>query len=317
MRRLSKINFYNIILIFLALLLCSCEFSNTKEEAVNEKEIKKEVKPEAVKENDLSIVTTDKFVYYMVKDIVKYKNNVDFIFKNRNDEMNYTFSEDSLENISKKDLFFYVGANFEPWIGDFTDKLNKNKVSTVNISRGIKLLPYSKEIKYNNVIFKDNPYYWLNIDNYKISLLNIKNAIQDKDAKNWDFYEQNYNEVLKEIEKYEKNLKELSQLSKDYIYIYSEDSVEYFIKYSNFKNIKVSPNLVNKEELDNLETKLKENKDKIIFIYDRNDELNKNLELIKKFNMTTVCIRSYEDDFIYNKLLENNIKNLRTQLKIK
>ena len=153
-------------------------------------------------EVNLNIMVTDKFLYFMTKDIVNDKHFVQYMFKNKEEEFNYIYSKDSLNNISKQDLFIYNGAGLEPWINEFLDKLNKSKVGVINISRGINLLSYNKQVKYKNLVLKNNPYYWLNIDNYKIALLNIKNSIQDKDPRNRDYYEKNFSNKLKELEGY-------------------------------------------------------------------------------------------------------------------
>lgn len=58
-------------------------------------------------------------------------------------------------------------------------------------------MPYEKEVKFENKVLKDNPYYFLNLNNYKIVLSNTKNAIQDKDPSNRDFYEKKFFKYIK------------------------------------------------------------------------------------------------------------------------
>jgi hypothetical protein len=98
------------------------------------------------------------------------------MFKSRVDELNFKFTNDSLDNISKNDLLIYMGGGFEPWINGFVDKLDKSNVTPINVSRGVKFISYDKPVKINDTEFKDNPYYLMNIDNYKIALMNIKNS---------------------------------------------------------------------------------------------------------------------------------------------
>ncbi|NFJ88233.1 zinc ABC transporter substrate-binding protein, partial [Clostridium botulinum] len=134
------------IIFIIGLMICinlfGCSKPNTSDN--EEENIKKEVY--------LDIVTTDKNLYNIIKEIVKDKHYVEYIFKNREELINYKIKEDTLENMSNKDLFFYVGAGFEPWIDDFLSKLDKNKVGVVYVSRGSKLIPYEKEVKYENKV---------------------------------------------------------------------------------------------------------------------------------------------------------------------
>lgn len=191
------------------------------------KELDMEIKK--TNEENLNIMVTDKILYFMAKDIVGDKHFVQYMFKNKKEEFDFVYSEDSLNNIAKQDLFIYNGAGLEPWINDFLNKLNKNNVGTINVSRGVNLLIYNKEVKYKNLILKENPYYWINIDNYKIALLNIKNSIQDRDPRNRDIYEKNFSDKLKELETYEKKFKELGNKFKNYSIFYLDEDLEYFI----------------------------------------------------------------------------------------
>ncbi|NSJ90374.1 zinc ABC transporter solute-binding protein, partial [Coprococcus sp. MSK.21.13] len=153
---------------------------------------------------NLGIVVTDKLLYYMTRKITGERHFVEYIFKDRNMERNFKATKDNLNSVSKEDLFIYNGLDVEPWFNEFTAKLDKNKVGVINISRGINLINYTKEKKHNGNNILRNPYYWMNIDNYKIALLNIKNSIQDKDPKNRDYYEENFQEEIKELSLLEK-----------------------------------------------------------------------------------------------------------------
>lgn len=266
------------------------------------------------KDKDISIITTDRFVFNMVKKLIKNKNNVDFIFKNREDEFNYKYSSDSLANIAKKDLFLYVGADFEPWISKYVDKLSKSKVSVVNISRGINILDLSNDVKVNDYVMKENPYYWLNVDNYKVALLNIKNSIQDLDAKNFDFYESNYNDYTKEVQTYEKKLKDLSDATKNYMFVYNEDSLDYFVKYSSIKTLKLDTNGASKDDIQKLENKIKDYNNNVIFLYDNDVNNIKNMELIKKYSLKIVNVKTYKDDFVYTDLIQEAVDNIKKSI---
>lgn len=258
---------------------------------------------------NLNIMTTNKMIYYMVKDIVKERHFVDFMFKTEEDQWKYVYSEDSLSNISKKDLFLYSGASFEPWINDYIDELFKTRVSVVNASRGIKITDYSKNIKYKDTIIKENPYYWMNLDNYKTAFFNITSAIQDKDPQNRGIYDENFKQVLKKVDSYSKQLKEISQKFKEVTFIVEGDKLDYFLKYNNFNYIKVY-NDSDKEIKNNIENEIKKVK-KCIFMYSDDKDLKDNAELIKKYSMATTKIIIYDYNLTYDDIIGKNINSLK------
>lgn len=272
------------------------------------KELDMEIKK--TNEENLNIMVTDKILYFMAKDIVGDKHFVQYMFKNKKEEFDFVYSEDSLNNIAKQDLFIYNGAGLEPWINDFLNKLNKNNVGTINVSRGVNLLIYNKEVKYKNLILKENPYYWINIDNYKIALLNIKNSIQDRDPRNRDIYEKNFSDKLKELETYEKKFKELGNKFKNYSIFYLDEDLEYFIKYSGIKANK----LVESKEFKDVDEKINGNKN-IVFLYTNEEELKKNDNFIKKYHPKLLKITIYKENTDYINILKQNMIRIENMLK--
>ncbi|MGO5066550.1 zinc ABC transporter substrate-binding protein [Clostridium sporogenes] len=273
-----------------------------------EEEIKKEVY--------LDIATTDKNLYNIIKEIVKDKHYVEYIFKNREDLINYKIKEDTLENISNKDLFFYVGASFEPWIDEFLSKLDKSKVGVINVSRGSKLIPYEKEVKFENKILKDNPYYFLNLNNYKIVLSNTKNAIQDKDPSNRDFYEKNFSDILKRIKDYEEEFAKISDKTGEFIFIVDEDKLDYFIKYLNLNIVKIKRDdkdkITNEKEIEEICKKYKE---KCVFLSSSSDILKNNEKLLDKYKIKTLLLKVYDNDILYEDMIKYNISLLKSTFK--
>ncbi|WP_242860954.1 metal ABC transporter substrate-binding protein [Clostridium scatologenes] len=298
-------NLRNAILLFLCTILlsgCGYKMQNQSVESDNT-----EVKMEMRKDIELNIITTDKLLCNMIKSIAKNMHSVDYIFKSRVDEENFQFTSDSLNNIAKKDLFIYMGAGFEPWIDDFIDKLNKSKVGVINVSRGVKLLSYNKEVKYKNTVLRDNCYYLMNIDNYKIALLNIKNSIQDKDPKNRDLYQKNFSEAVKNIEIHEKDLKAVVSKLTDCNFVFAEDEMNYFIKYNGFKSIYTVKDSNGKWDL---ESKVKDSKN-LVFLYNDPVVLQENADMIKKYNIKTVNIKIYNGEINYEDILKYNIEALK------
>lgn len=250
----------------------------------------------------------------MVQDIVKDRHNIDYMFTTKDRMWSFNYSDDSLNNISKKDIFFYFGTGIEPWSSDFVEKLSKDKVSPVSLSRGIKLIPYDRQLKYKESTIKDNPYFWMNTDDYKIALLNIKNSIQDKDSKNRDVYEKNFSEAIEKVEEYEKKLNEVSKKLKEYTFIVDGDELDYFTQKYGLKTLKLyNYGLIlthqDKEKIKEIESKI-EDWDKTVFLYDIKEKLASDQDLIKKYNLKTCNVMVYENDMRYTDILDYNLKYL-------
>lgn len=171
----------------------------------------------------LNIITVNKPQYDMVKKITKDKHNVEYMFTEEKDISNFKYDHEVLDNVSNMDLFIYSGTNFEPWTNSFIGELKKGNLGIINLARGIRLLNYDV-----NGSSKENPYYFSGIEEYKISLYNVKSAIQDRDPQNRDYYEDNYNEAIKQFDDklkvYDKKIKQLSEftfitLSNDFDYL--------------------------------------------------------------------------------------------------
>ena len=188
----------------------------------------------------LNIITVNKPQAEMVKRIIGNKHNVEYMITDEKDIKNFEFDDDVVKNVSNMDLFIYTGTDFEPWISNFISKLKKGNLGIINLSRGIRLLNFD-----NNGDVKENPYYFEGIEEYKIALYNIKNSIQDKDPKNRDYYEENYNKSIKEFDKqisyYNKHINAL----KNYNFVILDNRFDYIAKSLNLSTIKLQNNDIN------------------------------------------------------------------------
>lgn len=262
---------------------------------------------------NLDIVTTDKLLYTIVKTIVKDKHTTNYMFKDRQSEINFKFTYDSLNNISKKDLFIYVGPGFEIWLDSFINKLDKSKVGIINSSRGVKLLSYNHPVKYKNITVNENPYYFMDIDNYKIMLVNIKNAVQDKDPKNRSFYEKNFSGELKSLQDYESDLKSIDKDLSDYKFITLNENLRYFTNYNNFKLLDITSNN-NILSSDDIKKEIAQNNSngKLVFLYTDDSELNGNSEILKNYGIKPVKIQMFTGNYNYKDTIKQNISSLKS-----
>lgn len=284
----------------------------------------------------LNITTVSKNQYYMVKSIVLDKHNVEYLSDDESEIYEFKYNEDIINNISERDLFIYYGLNNEPWINGFIGKLKKGDLGIINMSRGIKALTYEQNNEIN-----ENPYYWLGVNEYKIALYNIKSAIQEKDPKNKNYYEENYVNAINEVENFVKDLNIELEKFKDYTILTNTNTFDYLLKGLGLQRVIV------KEEITRGVLKDRNlDEDKVIFIKEKNpididkmlepkkdiekleevkkiddeniegiEELSKDLELKKIVDIKEVDLTRWDEEKTLVELALSNIKLLVDTLK--
>ena len=250
----------------------------------------------------LNIMTVNKPQYDMVKKIVKDKNNVDYMFTNEKDISEFKYSEDVLNNISNMDLFMYSGTSFEPWSNSFIDELKKGNLGIINLARGVRLLNYSHSGEN-----KENPYYFEGIEEYKIALYNVKAAIEDRDPQNREFYEENYNEAIKEFEEKINKYKDKINSLSEYKFVTLNNDFDYLTKGLNLNTIQLDNHEMTEFiKVNNLDPK------KVIVIVD--GEQGTKLDL-SAYN--TIKLWKYYGNYSFDELILYNINELSKWAKVK
>ncbi len=270
-----------------------------------------------VQDKGLKIMTTNYLLYGMTNSIVKDINTVEFMFKEQQDQWNFTFTDDSVNNVSKKDIFIYTGGSFEPWIGDFVGSLNKSRVTILDVTRGTKIISRNEPVKF---VYKnkeqqvsDNPYYWLDVSKYKTAIFNIAKSIEDKDPKNKSYYEKNFHANIKEVNSYDKKLKAIHKELKDYTFVVQGDDLDYLTRYLGLKIIKIPKafdyQTESKDMIKNIEVKAYD-QNKLVFLYDNDKSLKDNEIFIKEFKMqlSKICVYEYQKNYI--DILKANCESL-------
>lgn len=247
------------------------------------------------REKFLNIMTVSKPQYDMVKKITKDKHNVEYMLTDEKDIKDFKYNTKVIDNVSNMDLFIYTGTNFEPWTSTFINELKKGNLGIINLSRGIRILNFDSEGSN-----KENPYYFEGIDEYKISLYNVKAAIQDRDPQNRDYYEKNYNEAIKELDnslsKYKKNIELLS----DYIFITLNNNFDYLTKSLNLNVMKLDNHEVSEFiKINNLDPK------KVIIVEDGEEESKMDLS-----EYSTVKLWKYYGDMSFDELILYNVDQI-------
>ena len=247
------------------------------------------------REKFLNIMTVSKPQYDMVKKITKDKHNVEYMLTDEKDIKDFKYNTKVIDNVSNMDLFIYTGTNFEPWTSTFINELKKGNLGIINLCRGIRILNFDSEGSN-----KENPYYFEGIDEYKISLYNVKAAIQDRDPQNRDYYEKNYNEAIKELDnslsKYKKNIELLS----DYIFITLNNNFDYLTKSLNLNAMKLDNHEVSEFiKINNLDPK------KVIIVEDGEEESKMDLS-----EYSTVKLWKYYGNMSFDELILYNVDQI-------
>lgn len=249
----------------------------------------------------LNIITCNKPQYEMVKSIVGDKHNVEYMFTNEKDSKEYVYNNETINNISNMDLFFYSGNDFEPWSTKLLSKLNKSNLGTISISRGITVI--QNQVDNAN---KENIYFYSGLGEYKIALYNIKYAIQDKDPKNKDLYEENYNKALEDIDKRINKIKENKKDLGEYKLISLDDNLDYFYRGVGISPIKVANNKT-------IAATISENKldpAKVIVLKDRETPMT-------EAGYKVATLDKYDGNCSVSDLIERNYKSLYDLIEIK
>lgn len=206
----------------------------------------------------LNIMTCNKPQYEMVKLIVGDKHNVEYMFKDEKASKEFLFNDETVTNISNMDLFLYSGNDLEPWSSSLIDKLSKSNLGTIDVSRGLRsiLMQVNKETK-------ENPYYTAGLEEYKIALYNVKAAIQDKDPKNRDLYEDNYKKEIETLDKKIEDIKTDKKNLGEYQFITLDDKLDYF-----YRGIGITPIKVGAKKISDIITENKLDPKKVIVLKD-------------------------------------------------
>ena len=204
--------------------------------------------------------------------------------------MEIQFSQDSLKNIASKDIFIYFGAGFELGLMNLR-KTWKRVMFQLSIVLGHKTLELEDPIIYEEEVIKSNPYYWLDSNNYKIVLSNIKNGIQEKDPARRQVYEKNFEEAIKKLDEVNKELSSLIKEYKDYTFITNTEELDYF-----FNKFSIKPTrLLSEDKILEMEEQIYQVSDdsKYIFVYCDDNKLAYVENIVNNSKVLKVKLASY------------------------
>lgn len=131
------------------------------------------------------------------------------IIPDGSDAHNFDPKPMDLKDLNNTDIFVYNGLGMEEWIDSILNTLEGTDVKKVEASNGIEALSaieeddhdheHSEETDHEHNHGGSDPHVWLSLTDAIVQAENIKNALVEVDQENKDYYEENYNNLVKEF----------------------------------------------------------------------------------------------------------------------
>ena len=135
------------------------------------------------------------------------KVNVSLMVKPGNSPHSYEPKPSQMKDISKADIYFAIGVEFEKvWLPKFINQ-NKN-MDVISLDEGVQkasMVKHSGDKKKESL----DPHIWTSPLNVKIIAKNIYNSLIKEDKKNSNYYKTNYENFLKHISDTDKKIKKI------------------------------------------------------------------------------------------------------------
>lgn len=178
---------YNILIVIILTLfvLVGCESTNSPSSANNDNE------------NKLSVYTSFYPMYDFALKIGEDKIKIENMVPAGTEPHDWEPTADNISALERADVFIYNGAGMEHWVDNVLNTLSNDKLTVVEASKGIDLLEGHNEGSFD-------PHVWLDPENAKIEMENIKNALVKADPDNSSFYENNYKKYAKDFDDLDK-----------------------------------------------------------------------------------------------------------------
>lgn len=182
----------------------------------------------------VSIAPIKSYIYEIAKD----KVDITLLITKGSSAHNYSPKPSQMKSISKANLYFAIGVEFEDvWLNKF-EKLNP-KMKTIYLNENISkiVMQHHHHHKKDEDLDEDHehenldPHIWTSLTNVKRITNNILIALVKNDYKNKDFYENNYKNLMKKIQKLEEQVKNiLKNTPKNQKFMVFHPSWQYFAK---------------------------------------------------------------------------------------
>lgn len=262
--------------------------------------------------------------------------DVESVYPNGVDPHTYDPSQKQMVDIGKSDLFVYTGDNLDPVAKKIAKAINdKDKTLSLEstLDKNSDLLKgeedeheheHGEEHEHHHH-GKYDPHIWLDPVISQKFAKEIKDELVKKDSKHKDYYEDNYNKLVKDLKGIDKDMKEAVKGNEGKTVYISHDSIGYLADRYNFKQEGIEN--MNAEEpsqkdLTNIVKQIKE--DKVKYILAEENVSNKvadtvrretDAKTIKFYNMGSHTKQQDDDKNTYQSFMKENVKAIEKALK--
>ncbi len=172
------------------------------------------------------------------------KINISLMVKAGDSPHTYEPKPSQMVSISKSDIYFSIGVEFEDvWLPKFAN-LNP-KMQIVDISKDIEKIAMQRHKEHKEDTDEHNhgafdPHIWTSISNIKIIVQNIYNALSKLEPQHKEYFKANLDRYIALLEKADKNIKNsLSQISNNRVFMVFHPSWGYFARDYNLTQLAV------------------------------------------------------------------------------
>lgn len=254
--------------------------------------------------------------------------DVESVYPNGVDPHTYDPSQKQMVDIGKSDLFVYTGDNLDPVAKKIAKAINdKDKTLSLEstLDKNSDLLKGEEDEHEHHHHGKYDPHIWLDPVISQKFAKEIKDELVKKDSKHKDYYEDNYNKLVKDLKGIDKDMKEAVKGNEGKTVYISHDSIGYLADRYNFKQEGIEN--MNAEEpsqkdLTNIVKQIK--KDKVKYILAEENVSNKvadtvrretDAKTIKFYNMGSHTKQQDDDKNTYQSFMKENVKAIEKALK--
>lgn len=268
--------------------------------------------------------------------------DVESVYPNGVDPHTYDPSQKQMVDIGKSDLFVYTGDNLDPVAKKIAKAINdKDKTLSLEstLDKNSDLLKGEEhehehehgeehedgEEHEHHHHGKYDPHIWLDPVISQKFAKEIKDELVKKDNKHKDYYEDNYNKLVKDLKGIDKDMKQAVKGNEGKTVYISHDSIGYLADRYNFKQEGIEN--MNAEEpsqkdLTNIVKQIKE--DKVKYILAEENVSNKVADTVRKetdaktikfYNMGSHTKQQDDDKNTYQSFMKENVKAIEKALK--
>ncbi len=148
-----------------------------------------------INESRLKIVTTLFPQYDFARQVAGDRADVTLLIPPGVESHAYEPTPADMRSINTSNLFIYTGENMEAWAQKLLSGIDNSKVKILDVSAGVELTEGHDDGDYLD------PHIWTDPNNAMVMVTNIKDTLCQMDAKNAQFYTDNAQKYMAELEK--------------------------------------------------------------------------------------------------------------------